>query len=113
MGIGAILQNLLKEKNRNVNEVSVATGVSPSTLYSIIKRDSMSANIQDLYKVAHYLGVSLDYFYAGVNAPLKQKSASPLPDEALQVAADYNTLDQHGRRVVRVVLNEELVRIEL
>ena len=65
MGIGILLKNLINEKGSNVNEVSTATGVSPSTLYSIIKRDSMSANIQDLYKVAQYLGVSLDYFYDG------------------------------------------------
>ena len=63
MGIGSTLQQLLELQNSNVNEVATATGVSASTLYSIIRRDSMSANIEDLYKVAHYLGVSLDYFY--------------------------------------------------
>lgn len=63
MGVGNTLQQLLEESGSNVNEVAQATGVSPSTLYSIIRRDSMSANIEDLYKVAHYLGVSLDYFY--------------------------------------------------
>lgn len=74
MGIGKVLQNLIERRNTNVNEVAGATGVSPSTLYSIIKRDSTSANIQDLYKVAHYLGVSLDYFYTQKDIPFDYAS---------------------------------------
>lgn len=64
MGIGTALQTLINYRNTNVNEVANITGVNPQTLYSIIKRDSMKANIDDLYKVAHHLGVTLDYFYS-------------------------------------------------
>lgn len=62
-GIGSVLADLIREKKTNVNEVAVACGIKPTTLYSIIKRDSMSVNIRDLARVARYLGVTLNYFY--------------------------------------------------
>ena len=40
MGIGDKLQQLISQKNTNVNELSVQAKVSPSTLYSIIKRNN-------------------------------------------------------------------------
>lgn len=65
MGIGIILQNLIDSCNTNVKELSRETNVPASTIYSIIKRDNKNANISDLYKIAHHLGVTLDYFYDG------------------------------------------------
>ena len=63
MGIGKLLQDLIDNNNTNVLDVSKATGVAATTIYSIIRRDSKSANISDLAKIAHHLGVTLDYFY--------------------------------------------------
>ncbi len=63
MGIGNTLQKLLDKNNTTVADISGATGVAATTIYSIIKRDSKSANILDLAKIAHHLGVTLDYFY--------------------------------------------------
>lgn len=65
MGIGILLKDLILKQKTSVPDVSRATGVPATTIYSIIKRDSKNANISDLYKVAHHLGVTLDYFYNG------------------------------------------------
>ena len=40
MGIGARLMELMKKKNINTNELAIMIGVPPTTLYSMIKRDS-------------------------------------------------------------------------
>lgn len=63
MGIGKPLADLFREKNTNVHEVASRTGIKPSTLYSIIQRDSMSANMRDLWKLARHLDITLDYLY--------------------------------------------------
>lgn len=63
MGIGYILDELLKEKDINVNELARKTGISPSTLYSIIRRDNTKADLGILMKIARELKVSVDYFY--------------------------------------------------
>ena len=63
MGIGYILDELLKYKNINVNELARRTSISPSTLYSIIRRDNMKVDLDILMKIARELKVSVDYFY--------------------------------------------------
>ena len=109
MGIGKTLQQLLATRNSNVNEVATATGVSPSTLYSIIKRDSMSANIEDLYKVAHYLGVSLDFFYETKNLGSLAFAPCISPEEQ-ELLRKYRLLDQHSKETVLLLVNHEAER---
>lgn len=112
MGIGIILQQLLKEKNTNVNEVATETGVSPSTLYSIIKRDSMKASINDLYKVAHYLGVTLDYFYSNYQAQIKTSHIVQLSPEANEVAIAYEKADLKNKNIIRQILDLPVLQSE-
>ena len=40
MGIGAKLEKLLKKRNMNANELAQNIGVAPTTIYSMIRRDS-------------------------------------------------------------------------
>lgn len=109
MGIGSTLQQLLELQNSNVNEVATATGVSASTLYSIIRRDSMSANIEDLYKVAHYLGVSLDYFYETKNLPFPTLDFSP---EEKELFHKYQSLDKFSQETIAWLINREYQRLK-
>ena len=62
MGIGAKLQRAIEAKNTNVNEVAKRANISPSVLYSIIRRDSKSVDINILITIANILGVSVEYF---------------------------------------------------
>lgn len=96
MGIGKPLADLFKEKNTNVHEVASRTGIKPSTLYSIIQRDSMSANMRDLWKLARHLDVTLDYLYDLVNIYDQEEHPENYKDNAdspyrpqLNAALDY------------------------
>ena len=62
MGIGIKLNKLLSEKGINANELATAVGVSPTTIYSMISRDSKKADIDVLIRIAKYLNVSAEYF---------------------------------------------------
>lgn len=62
MGIGNKLQKLIEEKNTNVNELAGRANVSPSTLYSIIKRDNTKVDIDVLISICKVLGVPVEYF---------------------------------------------------
>lgn len=62
MGIGSKINTLMNEKNINANELANRVGVAPTTLYSMIKRDSKKADIEVLIKIANELGVSVEYF---------------------------------------------------
>ncbi len=62
MGIGSKLEKLLETNNMNANELARKVGVSPQTIYSIIKRDSKKADIEVLLKIADIFGVTAEYF---------------------------------------------------
>lgn len=63
MGIGKTLSEILHEQHRNPNELADRIGESPSTIYSIIKRDNMKVDISVLAKICSELGVDMERFY--------------------------------------------------
>ena len=62
MGIGRRLSELMEANGTNANELAKKLGVSPQTIYSIIKRNSKKADISVLSRIADALGVTLDDF---------------------------------------------------
>jgi len=62
VGIGKKLEALIKLRGRERKEVAEAIGMPPSTLYSIIDRDTNKIDIDILFALADELGVRVDYF---------------------------------------------------
>ena len=69
MGIGSKMNKLMHEKNINANELANKIGIAPTTIYSMIKRDSKKADIEVLIRIAKELGVSVEYFSDEPTAP--------------------------------------------
>lgn len=63
MGIGKTLNDILAEQGRNPNQLADTIGESPSTIYSIIRRDNMKVDIGVLAKICKELNVSMERFY--------------------------------------------------
>lgn len=74
MGIGNLLSRLISENNTTVSELSRTANVPAQTIYSIIRRDNLKANLEDLYRLSKSLGVNLDYFCQEF-ADIKKSSA--------------------------------------
>ena len=72
MGIGSKLNELMKKRGTNANELAQKIGVPPTTIYSMIKRDNKKADIDVLLKIARELGVSAEYFS-------EESVSSPIP----------------------------------
>lgn len=62
MGIGNKLNELLKEQNMTVAELSKKINVAPTTIYSIIQRNNKKVDIDVLLDIADVLGVTVEYF---------------------------------------------------
>lgn len=62
MGIGIKLSELMKQHGTNVSELAQKIGVAPTTIYSMIKRDSKKADIGLLIRIAQELDVPVEYF---------------------------------------------------
>lgn len=91
-------------------ELAKIIGVAPSTFngYESGNHDPKS---DLLIEIAKACDVTVD-FLLGHNAEIAKKEAPLYSSEALKVARDYDCLDGHGKRIIRLVADEELARCE-
>ena len=104
MSIGKRLEELINYRNTNVNRVASEAGISPQTIYGIIKRDNTKVDINILMALAKELNVTLDFFSGG-----------PLNIDEVDVetfVSRYRQLDAHGKKVVQSLITLELERIQ-
>ena len=113
MGIGSKLSKLLEVNGTNANELANKIGVSPQTIYSIIKRDSKKADIEVLLKIADELGVTAEYFVYDEIPTITKKcntfsnEIEKLSTPEYRIIEKYRGLDRHGQKIVDFILNEE------
>ncbi len=103
MSIGKRLEELINYRNTNVNRVAREAGISPQTIYGIIKRDNTKVDINILMALAKQLDVTLDFFSGG--------TFSENDVDVETFVARYRQLDAHGRRVVQQLITLELDRV--
>ena len=101
------LDRLMKEKGLNRSRLAQKSGVPYTTIDGLYKKGFENVKLSTLLKLSRTLGVTLDEL-AGEEAPLGKER---LDHEDLAVARDYHALDGHGKRLVRLVLDEEKSRL--
>lgn len=95
MGIGKTLSDILSEQKRNPNELAERIGESPSTIYSIIRRDNMKVDITVLAKICSELNVDMERFYSSY----LQTSSNHVSDiKKEELIANYNQLNDQGKQ---------------
>lgn len=89
-------------------ELAQMIGVAQNTFhgYESGKHDPKS---DILAKIAECCNVSVDFLLGRKQIAEK---ASPCSEEAQKLAKDYDELDDHGKRVVRLVADEEKARCQ-
>lgn len=108
--IGTTLKRFLQERGMNVNELSRRTEISPQTLYSIIKRDSMKIDFDMLLKICEGLDVPVEVFYESCGG---RSVSARLPDlTEWDLVQNYRKLDDHGKRLTHLVMDAELSRTQ-
>lgn len=104
MGIGSILSELIDKKGANVNRVAQEASISPQTLYSMIRRDSMKVDIEVLIRVCRVLDVPVEYVY---NKYKGEETTVPpsFSVHEIELITKYRALDENGRELVESVLD--------
>lgn len=113
MGIGANLKELISLKGTNVNELAAKAGISPQTLYAIIKRDNSKIDTNILLKLAHALDVpseSILSFSEKYNIPSKNSVEYLLGNieesVAIGILNDLSKLNDEGKKEAGKRVNE-------
>lgn len=104
------LENLVaikKASGKTLNQISSDSGVPIGTLNKLFAGQTKDPKLDTVRSVVHALGHTLDDLD---DSPKGIKKAPLYSSEAMGLAADYDGLDAHGRRVVRMVADEEVAR---
>lgn len=107
------LDFLMGKEGINKSKLSQISGVPYTTIDGFYKKGYENTKISTIRKIASAFKVSLDYLVDDnisdeCYQPPKTKNApSELSEEALNIAKQYNTLDERGRGAVKAILSYE------
>jgi transcriptional regulator with XRE-family HTH domain len=99
MGIGQKIDKLLKEKGKTASWLAKEINVAPTTIYSMIQRDSKKADIEVLINIANALNVTSDEL-------LGNKEQEPIET----IAAHYDGEDFTEEELEEIEKFKEFVR---
>ena len=109
MELGDMIARYRKDAGMTIDELSESSGVPKGTLNKIIAGTTKAPTLDTMKAIAKALGKRLADFDDGIQVV---KTNNGLSAGALKLASDYDTLDIHGKKTVRVVMDEELERME-
>lgn len=104
-----ILEDIMSEKNMSIPDVSRATGISDSTLRSIINRKTKSASLEVAFKIFKGLNVSLERLNGDAKIESKKLNFF-LESFEIDHIKNYRDLDDYGRNTIDLLLERELDR---
>ena len=102
------LNELRKKSGMSLDDISLKSGVPKGTLSKITAGITKNPSIETVKSIVYSMGYTLDDLE---DTPYIKKAPS-VSDEAMNVAKDYDALDEHGRRTVNAVLAEEKNRMK-
>ena len=106
MSFNKKILKLLKEKKKTKAELAKAAGIPYTTLDSMLKRDSDTSRLATIYKIAEYLGVSVEELVFDNYQPTEV--AEKFTDEEKELIRDYRKIDTRGKSAVMSVIKHEL-----
>lgn len=106
MSFGQRVKQYREAKGYTQEQLAQLIGVAKTTITGY-ERGNRAPDVEKIKKLAAALGVAGDDLLDTGITPQRFPIVS---DEALHLARDYDGLDWHGRRMVRIVMDEEKAR---
>ena len=99
MGIGKRISFILEKKKLTPSDLASKLNVTPSTIYSMISRDSSRIDIDLLIEIAHALGMTADELL-GINTTASSS----------RIASDFDKLNEEGKAYIEDQMDYALSR---
>ncbi|MDE6591066.1 MAG: XRE family transcriptional regulator [Oscillospiraceae bacterium] len=110
MGLfGGTLKKLRIKMGLSQNELSKFVGVSKSSI-NMYERGEREPNFETLEAIADFFNVDMDYLLGRESSDIQPRKPSPYSIGAMQLARDYDSLDQWGKSLLRSTADHELAR---
>ena len=107
--IGSTLKTILAARSLPVGELARQIDMPVQTLYSIIRRDNMKIDFEMLLRICAVLDVPLETFCPDSGDGLNRIGS--LQEAEWSLIGRYRALDEHGRQMTELVMDEELARL--
>lgn len=105
------LKEIILDRYRSLLAFTSAIDIPYSTLDSALKRGGLrNVGVSKALKIFSALDLDIESIQTGSLKPLeatRSQKAPSMSEEAQKLAKDYDELDDHGKRVVRLVADEE------
>lgn len=101
------LKAMKEQSGMTTKEISAKSGIPEPTLEKIFAGATKDPKLGTMQQLVHFFGHTLDDLD---DKPQGKKIAPLYSSEAMKLAADYDGLDGHGKRIVRLVTDEEKAR---
>lgn len=107
--IGSRLRYLREQDHITQQQLADSIGVAKSTI-SMYENGQREPDFEKLEALADFFNVDMRTFFPGETPNLSASDFSFYSSEAMKLAKDYDKLDGHGQRMVRLVADEEKAR---
>ena len=108
------LKEVILDRYKSLRAFTSAIDIPYSTLDSALKRGGLhKVGVSKAIKIFSALDLDVESIPTGDLKSLeitRGQKVSPISGEAMTLAIDYDSLDSHGKLVVRLVADEEKVR---
>ncbi|WP_394883018.1 helix-turn-helix domain-containing protein [Clostridium baratii] len=105
-----VLENLMKTRNLSIPEISRATGLSDSTLRSIISRKTKNISLEVAFKLSQGLNVSLEELNGEKEISTNIDKAIELSIEEKNHLEDLRKLNDMGKKKV-ITYTKDLIEM--
>ncbi|MEG0275233.1 MAG: helix-turn-helix transcriptional regulator [Longicatena sp.] len=112
MAFYKILKEIMQEKSMSIPDVSRSTGISDSTLRSIISRKTKSASLEVAFNISKGLNVSLERLNGDPHIQAKELNFY-LENTEIDLIKKYRILNNHGKGAVDTLLEYEYEQKQL
>lgn len=109
--LGEKIKELLDKRGMRQTELARITGISKTTINSIIMRNNKSVDFSAMEKIADALGVPIEYFLESGSAGTKKEpiDTDELPEKERRFAELFISLSPSNRHTL-LVIAEALLR---
>jgi transcriptional regulator with XRE-family HTH domain len=109
--LGEKIKELLEKRGMRQTELARITGISKTTINSIIMRNNKSVDFSAMEKIADALGVPIEYFLESGSADTKKEpiDTDELPEKERRFAELFISLSPSNRHTL-LVIAEALLR---
>lgn len=108
MSFNKKVNSLLKEKGFTKAQLAKAVNIPYTTLDSMLKRDTDTEKLKNIYSIAKHLGVSVEYLvFDDISEAFEGENQMFISQHETELINNYRLLDKRGAETVKALVKQQ------